>query len=105
MNGLLRILSEGEEKNPNISLGTGAIYALVAIIIVFAVLLIIIFITSSISKGMELVDAKTNIQARPENKVLDEDKDAAIALIAATIDFQKETGKDPRVVSIKRIEE
>ena len=79
--------------------------ALIAIFIVFLVLAIIIFITWSMQKGMEEFDAKTNILPREENKILSEDQNAVVAALTASMEFYRETGKEPRIVSIKRIED
>ena len=92
-------------KDGNISVGDALLIALVAILIVFLVLAVIIFITWSLQKGMEKVDAKTNILPREENKILSEDENAVAAALVATMEFYRETGKDVRIVSIKRIEE
>ena len=87
------------------TVGEAFLVALVAIIIVFSVLAIIIFITWIMQKGMEKIDAKTNILPRDENKILSEDENAVVAALVATMEFYRETGKDVRVVSIKRIED
>jgi len=79
--------------------------SLIAILIVFSVLIIIILVTSGFEKGTKIVIEKTNINPRKENAILTEDHDAVVATLAATIDFHKATGKNPRVVSVKRIEE
>ena len=92
-------------KDGNISVGDALLIALVAILIVFAVLAIIIFVTWSMQKGMEKVEAKTNILPREENKILSEDENAVVAALVATMEFYRETGKDVRIVSVKRIEE
>lgn len=81
------------------------IVALVAILLVFLVLTIIILVTSSIQKGMEMVEARTKILPRKENQILDDDPDAAVAALVAVIDFHKETGKDAEIVSIKKMED
>ena len=81
------------------------IVALVAILLVFLVLTIIILVTSSIQKGMEMVEARTKILPRKENQILDEDPDAAVAALVAVIDFHKETGKDAEIISIKKIDD
>ncbi|MCF0118075.1 MAG: OadG family protein [Bacilli bacterium] len=83
----------------------GLLVAFMAIVMVFAILLLVIAITSGFSKTISVVDAKNNILARPENKILDEDEDAVVATLVATIDFHKETGKDANVVSVTRIDE
>ena len=92
-------------KDGNISVGEAFLIAIVAILIVFFVLAIIIFITWTMQKGMEKIDAKTNILPREENKILSEDENAVAAALVATMEFYRETGKDVRIVSIKRIED
>ena len=92
-------------EDPNISVGESLLIALIAIIIVFFVLAIIIFITWLLQKSMEVIDAKTNILPREENKILSEDENAVVAALVATMEYHCETGKDVRIVSIKRIED
>ena len=87
------------------NVGEAFLVALVAILIVFMVLAIIIFVTWVMQKGMEKIDAKTNILPRDENKILSEDENAVVAALVATMEFYRETGKDVRIVSIKRIED
>ena len=87
------------------NVGEAFLVALVAILIVFMVLAIIIFVTWVMQKGMEKIDAKTNILPREENKILSEDENAVVAALVATMEFYRETGKDVRVVSVKRIED
>ena len=87
------------------TIGEAFLVALVAILIVFMVLAIIIFVTWIMQTGMEKIDAKTNILPRDENKILSEDENAVVAALVATMEFYRETGKDVRVVSIKRIED
>lgn len=89
----------------DISIGEAFLIALVAILIVFMVLAIIIFVTWSMQKGMEKIEAKTNILPREENKILSEDENAVVAALVASMEFYRETGKEPRIVSIKRIED
>ena len=79
--------------------------AVIAIFIVFLVLAIIIFITWAMQKGMEKIDASTNILPKEENKILSEDPNAVVAALVASMDFYRETGKEVRIVSIKRIED
>ena len=92
-------------KDGNITIGEAFLIAAVAILIVFLVLAVIIFVTWSMQKGMEKIDAATNILPREENKILEEDPNAVIASLVATMEFYRETGKDVRIVSVKRIEE
>ena len=89
----------------NIDLGQALLVALIAILLVFFVLAIIIFVTWAMQKGMEIYDAKTNILPREENKLLSEDENAVVAALVATTEYYRETGKDVRIVSIKRIED
>lgn len=81
------------------------IVALIAIVIVFLVLSLLIFIAWIINLGMEKVIASTSILPKEENKILAEDDDAVAAVLAATIDFHKETGKNPEIKSVTRIED
>ena len=88
-----------------ITVGEAFLVALVAIFIVFLVLGIIIFVTWVMQKGMEKIDAATNILPREENKILNEDPNAVVAALVASMEFYRETGKEVRIVSIKRIED
>ena len=89
----------------SMNVGEALLVAVVAIFIVFLVLSVIIFVTWLFQKGMEKIDAKTNILPREENKILGEDENAVVAALVATMEFYRETGKDVRIVSIKRIED
>jgi len=86
----------------DISIGEALLIALLAIAIVFLTLLVVIGATGAFQKGYEVVLKKTTVSPRPENHILEEDKDAVVAVLTATIDFHKETGKDCRVISITR---
>ena len=81
------------------------VVSIIAIVIVFFVLALLIFITWSFQKSMDYLNSKIHICPREENKILDEDEDAVAAMIAATIDFHKETGKDANIVSVKKVED
>ena len=89
----------------SMNVGEALLVAIVAIFIVFLVLSVIIFVTWSFQKGMEKIDAKTNILPREENKILSEDENAVVAALVASMEFYRETGKEVRIVSIKRIED
>ena len=89
----------------NITIGEAFLIAAIAILIVFLVLGVIIFVTWAMQKGMEKIDAATNILPREENKILSEEPNAVVAALVATMEFYRETGKDVRIVSVKRIEE
>lgn len=78
---------------------------LIAVIIVFAVLTVIILVTTCSSKVIEVMDKKSNINPRKENAILKDDEDAVVASLVATIDFYKETKQNARLVSVRRIEE
>ena len=79
--------------------------SLIAIVLVFLILALLIFFAWVINLGMEKVIAVTSILPKEENKILAEDDDAVAAVLAATIDFHKETGKNPEVKSVTRIED
>ncbi|MCQ2792473.1 MAG: hypothetical protein MJ208_03005 [Bacilli bacterium] len=81
------------------------IVSAIAIVLVFLVLIIVIIITHGITLAQDKVDGATLIKPRPENKILEEDKDAVVASLVATIDFNKETGKDAKLVKIEKIDE
>lgn len=89
----------------NINVGEACLIALIAIIIVFLVLGIIIFISFLCQKGIGQVERKTRIMPREENKILEEDEDAVVATLVAGIDFYNETGKEANIVSVTRIED
>ncbi len=93
------------ENWEKIGVADSLLVALIAIVIVFLVLSIIIFITYLFQKGIEVVEKKTKILPRKENEILNNDEDAVVATLVATIEFYKETGKDAKVISIKRIED
>ena len=84
----------------SLNVGEAFLVALIAIVIVFLVL-----ITWSMQKGMEKIDASTNILPKEENKILSEDPNAVVAALVASMEFYRETGKEVRIVSIKRIED
>ena len=100
----MTILS-GVWGSSDVNVGEALLIALIAILIVFLTLLIVIFATWAFQKGYDTVRKKTTISPRPENKILEEDPDAVVALLVATIDFHKTTGKDSRLLSISRLKE
>ena len=81
------------------------IVTLIAIVIVFFVLILLIVISELINRGAKKISSLTAINAREENKILDEDKDAVVAVLVATIEFNKETGKNANVVSVTKMED
>ena len=92
-------------KDGNITIGEAFLIAAIAILIVFLVLGVIIFVTWAMQKGMEKIDAATNILPREENKLLSEEENAVVAALVASMELYRETGKELRIVSIKRIED
>lgn len=92
-------------RGENFNLTDSLIVAGIAIVVVFVVLVIIILVCGGFQKGIEKVECKTQIKPRPENKILESDEDAVVAALVATIDFNKETGKDARLVSIEKLED
>lgn len=89
----------------NMTVPQSLLVALICIVVVFFILAILIFITWIINLGIDKVVAKTSILPKEENKLLSEDEDAVVAVLTATIDFHKETGKNAEVISVTRIEE
>ena len=94
--------------------GDSAIAAVVAILLVFAVLLIIIGLTHLIFKGLGYIDLKKEIDAskkpakveeKPSNSVkFDENnEDMVAAVLVATIDYQNEIKQDVKLVNVKEI--
>ncbi len=77
----------------------------IAILVVFSVLIIIILITALVELLTTTVLSKISIQPRRENAILEKDEDAVVAVLVATIEFHKETGKEARVNSITLMEE
>ena len=89
----------------NFSLIDSLVVSLTAIAVVFLVLILVIFISWLFQRGLETINAYTKILPEPQNKILDEDEDAVAATLAAIIDFNKQTGKDVRVVSVTKVED
>lgn len=92
-------------RGENFSIVDSLIVSGIAILVVFIVLIIIILACGGFKKGIDKVEEKININPRPENEILKTDEDAVVAALVATIDFNKETGKDARLVSIEKVEE
>lgn len=99
------ILGVYPNRGLDFSLTDSLIVSGIAILVVFVVLIIIIAVCGGFAKGIEKVEAMTEIKPKPENKILESDEDAVVAALVATIDFHKETGKDARLVSIKKLED
>ena len=92
------------ENWENIGALEALLIAVIAIFIVFIVLGTIIFATYLFQKGLDIVETKTQIKPRKENEILNEDEDALISVLVATIEFHKETGKDAKVISITKVD-
>jgi len=100
------MILEGVWKNPeSVGISDALLISLIAILVVFAVLIFIILITALIEMATSTILSKTQIMPRKENKLLEHDEDAVVAVLVATIDFYNETGKEARVNSITRWEE
>ncbi|MCI7526714.1 MAG: hypothetical protein MSA65_00110 [Mollicutes bacterium] len=80
------------------------VISIISIVVVFGILTLIIATCSLVFKTINSIDAKMNILPKEENKILETDKDAVVAALVATIEFNKETGKNAKLVSIKRID-
>ncbi len=106
-------------KNDNWDFGTGLIFSLIAIGLVFLVLLIIIVVMEVIFRGEGWLAKKfkkkkltTQEVASPEapklsvsNVDLASDEDANVALLVSSIDYRQEIKEDVKLVSIRKIEE
>ena len=100
------------DKNETLGLGEGAIFSLVAILMVFAILLIFIGITELVFKAISLFDKKKNskTEEKPQQAISNEPKEVVItdddmmaAVLVATIDYRNEVKKDVRVVNVKQL--
>ncbi len=106
------------DKGEVIPFSQGALYSILAIVMVFAILLIIIGITTLVFKLTGLFDMKAELDASKKSKeeaqapvatkkangpVVIKDDDMMAAVLVATIDYRNEIGKDVKVVSVKEI--
>ena len=91
--------------DPNIGVPESLLVSLLAILIVFGVLALIIGATSGIQAINDKINYATKINPSPENKILEEDKDAVVATLVATIDYQREFNTDVKVNSVELIDE
>lgn len=105
-------------KDQSMDVGTGALYSIVAILMVFVILLIIIGITTLVFKLTGLFEMKKQIEEQNKKEVLPTstqavvnepkqveitDEDMMAAVLVATIDYRKEVKKDVRLVSVKEV--
>ncbi len=91
--------------DPNIGVPESLLVSLLAILIVFGVLALIIGATSGIQAINDKINYVTKINPSSENKILEEDKDAVVATLVATIDYQREFNTDVKVNSVELIDE
>ncbi|CDC42146.1 unknown [Firmicutes bacterium CAG:449] len=98
----------------DMSIGDGAILSLVSILMVFAILLIIIGITSLVFKIVRMFEERekeknaivTNekVSSTPVTKSVEiVDDDMMAAVLVATIDYQSEIKKDVRLISVREV--
>lgn len=98
----------------DMSIGDGAILSLVSILMVFAILLIIIGITSLVFKIVRMFEDRekeknavvTNekVSSTPITKSVEiVDDDMMAAVLVATIDYQSEIKKDVRLISVREV--
>ena len=102
------------DKGTTITVGEGALYSILAIAMVFAILLIIIGITTLVFKLTGLFDLKKELDAAKKaekgevtpastEEVTIKDDDMMAAVLVATIDYRLTHKSDVRVVSVKQI--
>ena len=102
------------DKGTTITVGEGALYSILAIAMVFAILLIIIGITTLAFKLTGLFDLKKELDAAKKagqaesapastEEVSIKDDDMMAAVLVATIDYRLTHKSDVRVVSVKQI--
>ena len=109
------------DKGTTITVGEGALYSILAIAMVFAILLIIIGITTLVFKLIGLFDLKKQLDAAKKQldaakkaekgevapasteEVTIKDDDMMAAVLVATIDYRLTHKSDVRVVSVKQI--
>jgi sodium pump decarboxylase gamma subunit len=102
------------DKGTTITVGEGALYSILAIAMVFAILLIIIGVTYLVFKITGLFDLKKELDEAkkakesayapaPSGEVTIKDDDMMAAVLVATIDYRLTHKSDVRVVSVKEI--
>ena len=98
----------------DMSIGDGAILSLVSILMVFAILLIIIGITSLVFKIVRMFEERVKeknavvtdekVSSTPVTKSVEiVDDDMMAAVLVATIDYQSEIKKDVRLISVREV--
>ena len=95
------------DGNTLYSYGDGAMIAIVAIITVFAVLLLIIVLTDLITKFVPdpiSINEEENVITNNKTNSLDvNDEDALVACLVASIDYRNEVKKNIQVVSVREV--
>ena len=89
------------EQRTDWGFGTAALYSLLCIIVVFAVLIVITLILSLLNK-IRALDVKEVVKMKDGTEL---DEDAMAAVLVATLDYRKERKEDVKVSSCKLIEE
>ena len=89
------------EQRTDWGFGTAALYSLLCIIVVFAVLIVITLILSLLNK-IRALDVKEAVKMKDGTEL---DEDAMAAVLVATLDYRKERKEDVKVISCKLIEE
>ncbi|MCQ2087284.1 MAG: hypothetical protein MJZ37_04330 [Bacilli bacterium] len=98
------MLTFGVYPTENFGLLDALLISILAIVIVFAVLALIIGTTTGIQAANDKINYLTKINPQEENKILEEDKDAVVATLVATIDYNREFKTDCKVTSVERID-
>lgn len=88
-------------EHTNWGIGTAALYSLLCIIIVFAVLIVITLILSLLNH-IPALDVKEKVKMKDGTEA---DEDMMAAILVATIDYRKERKEDVKVLSCKLIED
>lgn len=112
----MNLISLLVDKNEKMDVGTGALYSLVAILMVFAILLIFIAMTTLVFKLVSIFEEhkkasvpskkeeiKSNTSQVKNEKVVITDDDMMAAVLIATIDYRNEVKKDVKVISVKEL--
>ena len=95
-----------------LGLGDGAIYSIICILVVFAVLGIIILVSFGCSKLVDYIQTKNAKEITEQAPVSQSkevkntnitDDDMMAAVLVATIDYRNEVKKDVRLVSVKEV--
>ena len=93
------------------ALGEGALCALVAILIVFAVLAVIILVSNLVSLAINSEkETKAEVTNNSNNNVVTNtttvdynDEDVMAAILVATIDYRNEIKKDVKVINVREV--